>query len=1768
MGCTLRREGVPPSIAPQGALAGRVRVGQAVVLLCVAVATATAAEGASVTVSETTLTVAEAGGTATYTVKLDAAPTGAVTVTPTSGDESVATASDALTFTTTNYSTPQTVTVTGIDDDVDNASDRTATITHAAAGGGYDGIAAADVTVTATDDDSAGVALSTRVLRVPEVGSTTYTVKLETKPTGDVQVSPFSTDTKVATTSPSLNADTALTFTPTNWNTAQTVTVSGVDDGTAHSLPWRRSKISHRATGGGYGALAINVIHVILDPAAEPVATIRDNGDPNERVDIVILGDGFTADEQSFFRSHAASLDTALFRDAPFREYAAFFNVHTIDVVSEDSGVDHASRRIFRDTALGAHYGCAGIESLVCLNEYALGDVLGRSVDAAARDLVLVLINETEIGASGGGYYAVSSLHWSLNDTMLHEIGHSFGLLADEYTVGGHLCASGEPPEPNVTRATIRDRIKWNAGGGPPRGWIAADRPLPSVDQARATPGLYEGAKYCGSGVFRPTYNSKMRNPLRPWDVVNQAELVKAIYGRVSPIREVRLPKEDLTFPDEGEATFLAKINRPTPDTTSVAWLLDDEPVGSADELVLQLDGLAAGSHTLSLVVSDNTTMVRHDPDNLLRQEMSWDLTIAASLGVTLSPLTLTVPEAGSATYTVKLDAAPTADVTVTPSSGDVSVATVSPASLTFTTDNYGTPQAVTVTGGDDAVENPTDRQATVTHAAAGGGYASVAVASVTVTVTDDDSAGVTVSGTALTVAEAGGRATYTIKLDAEPTGSVTVTPTSGNATVAIVSPGQLTFTTDNYATPQTVTVTGVNDAVDNATDRRATTVTHAAAGGGYDGVAVASVTVTATDDDSAGVTVSETALTVAEAGGTATYTLRLDTKPTGSVTVTPTTDDTSVATASGALTFTTANYSTPQSVTVTGIDDDVDNATDRTAEISHAAAGGGYDGVRIDSVVVTATNDDEGPGVTLSTLTLTLPEAGEATYTAKLDTKPTGDVLVAPFSVDTRVATVSPSFYADTALTFTPSNWNTPQTVTVTGVDDAVSNTEARTTAIGHWAVGGGYGLLGELAIDDVAVTLVDDEESPTVSMATPSQAVDEGDAATVTLTLSAPLGAAVAVPLSYSHLNSEPDDIEALTEIVMPAGQTSEIRDIRTRQDDDGDDEWFVVWIDEAKLPAYLHRGADHKVHIMIVDDDGAPDRVAEVRVVHNGTSLTASWDAPARATAYDVTYYNHRTGENARAAWDRAGTSLTITCDVRPEHLGEYCVDGDSAYTVGVRAGNAAGKSPWVDSARVEPPAAATAWLFPSASDPSRRGVLRVSNRSGTAGEVSVTATDDAGRTHAPLTLAVAAGATVEFDSRDLESGGAGLSGATGPGTGDWRLVIDGGALDIEALPYVRVAGDFAAPMDATAPRDASGALRVALFNPGGEQDARSLLRLVNPGSAEARASVSGVDDAGRSPGASVLLTVPAGAACTVDAAELETGTGLACGPPQQGLGNGSGRWRLAVSSDAPLVAMNLLASPDGRLANLSRISAADANGMWHVPLFPSASSASGRQGLVRVVSRAQRPGAVSILATDDSGAAYPAVTLPLPPGAAVDLDADDLELGSRQKGLSGGTGSGTGAWRLALSGDVAFATLAYARSTDGFLTPMRTAAPGAGGRLAYLAPDAGVLRLANAGTADAMVTVAGTDDLGAPSASAVRVAVPAGTAVELPASALESGKSAAIVSGALGDGAGVWRLSIGSDAEAISAMSLLPGPMGSLADLSGPAPATKTEHAVSR
>ena len=255
------------------------------------------------------------------------------------------------------------------------------------------------------------------------------------------------------------------------------------------------------------------------------------------------------------------------------------------------------------------------------------------------------------------------------------------------------------------------------------------------------------------------------------------------------------------------------------------------------------------------------------------------------------------------------------------------------------------------------------------------------------------------------------------------------------------------------------------------------------------------------------------------------------------------------------------------------------------------------------------------------------------------------------------------------------------------------------------------------------------------------------------------------------------------------------------------------------------------------------------------------------------------------------------------------------------------------------------------------------------------------------------------------------------------------------------------------------------------------------------------------------------------------------------------------------------MGLLSSPAGQLSNLSGTAAPDAEGVWHVPLFPPTSDPDGRQGFVRVASRSNRNGAVTVRAFDDSDVPYRPLTLSLAANTAAQFNSDDLELGNPGKGLKGSTGPGTGAWRLALSSDgIDFEANAYVRHRDGFLTAVQPAAPERDGthRIAAFNPGSNwrqvsVLRLVNRGSGDATATVTGADDRGVRPGGPVEVRVPAGAAVELAAAELESGTADAIASGALGDGAGKWRLRVASEGD-LAVMGLLRSPMGHLSNLS--------------
>ena len=377
--------------------------------------------------------------------------------------------------------------------------------------------------------------------------------------------------------------------------------------------------------------------------------------------------------------------------------------------------------------------------------------------------------------------------------------------------------------------------------------------------------------------------------------------------------------------------------------------------------------------------------------------------------------------------------------------------------------------------------------------------------------------AGVRVSATALTVTEQDATGdSYTVVLDTEPTHEVTVTVGGHAGTDVSLSASTLTFTPSNWDRAQTVTVTARNDD-DTADD--AVALTHAATStdGNYSGITIAGVAVTVTDNDTTTPTVTLvlSAGSIGENGGVSTVTATV--APASAAAFTVTVAAAAVAPAVAAdfrlsantvLRFAENATTSTGSVTITGVDNDVD-AADKTVTVSGT--------VSATSVTAPATRtltleDDDAAGVRVSATALTVTEqdATGDSYTVVLDTEPTHEVTV---TVGGHAGT-DVSLSAST-LTFTPSNWDRAQTVTVTArndddtADDAVTLTHAATSTDGNYS---------GITIAGVAVTVTDnDTTTPTVTLVLSAGSIGEnGGVSTVTATVAPASAAAFTVTVA----------------------------------------------------------------------------------------------------------------------------------------------------------------------------------------------------------------------------------------------------------------------------------------------------------------------------------------------------------------------------------------------------------------------------------------------------------------------------------------------------------------------------------------------------------------------------------------------------------------------------------------------------------------------------
>ncbi len=1104
----------------------------------------------SLTVSLTNTTVAETAGDVTVTATFDQPVKAATTVTFT------ATAGTA-TGGGTDYSVPATftgvaakgqstatATVTIEDDNLDETNE---TFDLKASAGS---IESAAVTVTITDDDTAGVTVSEDTLTVVKGQKKTYTVVLDSEPTSQVTITPTSGATAVATVAP-----TARTFTTSDWDTAQTFTVTGKTTGT--------SNITHAAssTDDDYGeSLSVDDVDVTVENPDPTTLTVSlTNTTVAETAgDVTVTATFDQPVKAAATVTFTATAGTATGGGADYSVPATFTGIAAkgqstataiVTIVNDD--LDETDETFSLAASAGTL--TAAAVTVTITDDDTAGVTVSEDTLTVVKDqkktYTIVLDSEPTSQVTitpTSGTPAVATVAPTARTFTTSDWGTAQTFTVTGVTTGTSTVShAASSTDDNYGESLSVDSVE-----------VTVENPDPSTLTVTLTNTTV--AENVGDVTVTATFDQPVKAATT---VTFTATAGTATGGGV-----------DYTLP----ATFTATVATGQKAGTATVTIVDDDLDENNETFALKA---AAGS-----IESAAVTVTIQDDD---------------TAAVTVSEESLTVTKGQKESYTVVLDTQPTSQVIVTPTSGTPAVATVAPTARTFTTSNWGTAQTFTVTGEttgtsnithaasstDDnygeslsvdsvevTVENPDPSTLTVTltnttvaenvgdvtvtatfdqpvkaattvtftataGTATGGGVdytlpatftatvatgqkagtatvtivdddldennetfalkaaaGSIESAAVTVTIQDDDTAAVTVSEESLTVTK-GQKESYTIVLDSEPTSQVTITPTSGTPAVATVAPTARTFTTSDWGTAQTFTVTGVTTGT--------STVSHAASStdDNYgESLSVDSVEVTVENPDPSTLTVTLTNTTVAENVGDVTVTATFD-QPVKAATTVTFTATAGTATGGGVdytlpATF-TATVATGQkagTATVTIVDDDLDENNETFA--LKAAAGS------IESAAVTVTiQDDDTAAVTVSEESLTVTKGQKESYTVVLDTQPTSQVIVTPTSGTPAVATVAP-----TARTFTTSNWGTAQTFTVTGETTGTSN-------ITHAASSTDDNYGESLSVDSVEVTVENPDPSTlTVTLTNTTVAENVGDV-TVTATFDQPVKAATTV-------------------------------------------------------------------------------------------------------------------------------------------------------------------------------------------------------------------------------------------------------------------------------------------------------------------------------------------------------------------------------------------------------------------------------------------------------------------------------------------------------------------------------------------------------------------------------------------------------------------------------------------------------------------------------
>jgi hypothetical protein len=368
------------------------------------------------------------------------------------------------------------------------------------------------------------------------------------------------------------------------------------------------------------------------DDSGNPITTRRQN-----RIKLVIIGDGFQASEAETFFTAAQSKVDSIFSgngkkgNAPLTQYRALFDVVAVHIPSVDSGSCHPEKHTpCPNTTLGVSFDELGMQRLMGVGPtaYKPFNTIMRTY-APDYDLVMLIANDSTYGGAGG-VPAIVSLDSNADDVATHELfGHTFARLGDEYA--NPYPSYPDIEEPNTTKNGDAATVKWaewetrdTASMNPGRTDLIVNAPV-------------EGAHYHASGWFRPAKNCKMAAYGQPFCPICAEAVVQAIYKKIKPIDSV----EPAAGPvDTSVAGWDLKVlTVPVSNTLQTQWTVDGQAVDLGGSAIFNADSLASAistypniasqaSHHVEVTVTDTTSFVssRGSQGGLMQSKSAWDL--------------------------------------------------------------------------------------------------------------------------------------------------------------------------------------------------------------------------------------------------------------------------------------------------------------------------------------------------------------------------------------------------------------------------------------------------------------------------------------------------------------------------------------------------------------------------------------------------------------------------------------------------------------------------------------------------------------------------------------------------------------------------------------------------------------------------------------------------------------------------------------------------------------------------------------------------------------------------------------------------------------------------------------------------------------------------------------------------------------------------------------------------------------------------------------